>query len=38
MLTVVPAEDCLGKQPSKKRIKFAQEPIAFNDDDLEGTI
>ena len=36
MLTVI--EDCSGKQPSEKRMKFAREPITFNDDDLEGKI
>ena len=36
--TVVPVENCTGKQPSKKKLKFTKEPIAFNDDDLEGTI
>ena len=38
MLTVVPVEDCSGKQPSEKRMKFARKPITFNDDDLEGKI
>ena len=38
ILTVVPIEDCSGKQPSEKRMKFAREPITFNDDDLEGKI
>ena len=38
MLTVVPIEDCSGKQPSEKRMKFAREPITFNDDDLEVKI
>ncbi|XP_030959305.1 uncharacterized protein LOC115981285 [Quercus lobata] len=38
VLTVVPIEDCLGVQPSEKRMKFARKPIAFNDNDLEGTI
>ena len=38
MLVVVPVENCTGKQPSKKKLKFTKEPIAFNDDDLEGTI
>ena len=36
--TVVPVENCTGKQPSKKKLKFTKELIAFNDDDLEGTI
>ena len=38
VLAAAPAEECLGKQPSEKKLKFTQEPIAFNDDDLEGTI
>ena len=38
MLTVVPVEDCSSKQPSEKKMKFAQEPITFNNDNLEGTI
>ena len=38
MLAVVPVEDCLDKQLSEKKIKFTQEPIAFNDDDLDGMI
>ena len=38
MLAVVPVEDCLGKQLSEKKMKFTREPIAFNDDDLKGTI
>ena len=36
VLTMVPAEDCREEQPSRKRVKYAQEPIAFNDEDLEG--
>ena len=38
MLAVVPVEDCLSKQPFEKKMKFTREPIAFNDDDLEGKI
>jgi len=38
VLTMVLVEDCSAKQPSEKKMKFAWEPIAFNDDDLEGTI
>ena len=38
VLAVVLVEDCLGKQPAEKKLKFTREPIAFNDDDLEGTI
>ena len=38
MLSVVLAKSCMGEQPSKKKLKYTREPIAFNDDDLEGTI
>ena len=38
MLIVVPVEGHLDVQPLDKKMKFVQEPIAFNDDDLEGTI
>ena len=38
MLTVVPVEGCSDNQPFGKKMKLAQEPIAFDDDDLEGTI
>ena len=38
VLAVVPAGKCSGKQPTEKKLKFTWEPIAFNDDDLEGTI
>ena len=38
VLIVVPAKGCPGEQPSEKKLKLTQEPIAFNDDDLEGTI
>ncbi|XP_030963814.1 uncharacterized protein LOC115984974 [Quercus lobata] len=38
VLIVVPVENGLGKQPPEKKLKVAREPIAFNDDDLEGTI
>ena len=38
MLAVVPVEDCLDRQLSEKKMKFTQEPIAFNDDDLDGMI
>ena len=37
-MIVVPVEGHLDVQPLDKKIKFAQEPIAFDDDDLEGTI
>ena len=35
---MVPVENCAGKRPSEKKLKFTREPIAFNDDDLEGMI
>ena len=38
ILTVMPTESCPGEQPSEKKLKLTQEPIVFNDDDLEGTI
>ena len=38
VLAVVPIESCWDEQSSEKKLKFTQEPIAFNDDDLEGTI
>ena len=38
VLVVMPIEDCSGKQLFEKKMKFTQQPIAFNDDDLEGTI
>ena len=38
VLTMVPAEGCLDEQPFEKKLKLTQEPIAFNDDHLEGTI
>ena len=38
VLAVVLVEDCSSKQLFEKKMKFTREPIAFNDDDLEGTI
>ena len=38
MLVVVLVEGSTGEQPSKKKLKYTREPIAFNDDDLEGMI
>ena len=35
---VVSTESSAGKQSSEKKLKYTREPIAFNDDDLEGTI
>ena len=37
-LTVVLVKNSSGKQPPEKKLKVVQEPIAFNDGDLEGTI
>ena len=38
VLAMVPVESCTGEQPSEKKLKYTREPIAFNNDDLEGTI
>ena len=38
VLTVVPVEGHSSVQPPNKKMKFVREPIAFDDDDLEGTI
>ena len=38
VLAVVSVESSVGEQPSEKKLKYTREPIAFNDDDLEGTI
>ena len=38
VLVVAPGGSCTGKQPSGKKLKYTREPIAFNNDDLEGTI
>ena len=38
VLTVVPVKSRLDVQPPEKKMKFAREPITFDDDDLEGTI
>ena len=38
VLAVVLVKSCPDMQPSEKKLKFTWEPIAFNDDDLEGTI
>ena len=38
VLTVVPVEGNPGLQSPGKKMKFAQEPISFDDDDLEGMI
>ena len=38
VLTVAPVGNYSGEQPPEKKVKIGLEPIAFNDDDLEGTI
>ena len=38
VLAIVLVEDCSGKKPSRKKMKFTRKSIAFNDDDLERTI
>ena len=38
VLAVVLVECCPNEQPSRKKLKLTREPIAFNNDDLEGTI
>ena len=37
VLTVVLANNCREEQPLGKRVKYAREPIAFDDEDLERT-
>ncbi|XP_075663081.1 uncharacterized protein LOC142632590 [Castanea sativa] len=38
VLVVLPTEICTGKQPSEKKLRYIKPPIAFDDDDMEGTI
>ena len=38
VLTVVSLEGSTGEQPFEKKLKYTRELVAFNDDDLEGTI
>ena len=38
LLAVVSAESSMGEQPSNKKLKYTWEPIAFDDNDVEGTI
>ncbi|XP_075654911.1 uncharacterized protein LOC142625089 [Castanea sativa] len=38
VLVVVPVESCSDDKPPEKKFKFTREPIAFNDEDLKGTI
>ena len=38
VLAIVLVRECSDEQPTEKKLKFTWEPIAFNDNDLEGTI
>ena len=38
VLTLASTRDCLENQPPVKKMKSQLEPIAFDDEDLEGTI
>ena len=38
MLIVAPMGDCSGEQLLEKKMRVGREPIAFGDEDLEGTI
>ena len=38
VLTVVPVENHSNEQPFEKKMKFSREPLAFDNDELEGTI
>ena len=38
VLAIVLVGECSGEQPNGKKLKFTRKPIAFNNDDLEGTI
>ena len=38
VLIVAPVGNCSSEQPPEKKMKIGWEPIAFNDDDLEGKI
>ncbi|XP_030930788.1 uncharacterized protein LOC115956601 [Quercus lobata] len=38
VLTIAPRGNGIGEQPVEKKLKYTREPIAFNDDHLEGTI
>ena len=38
VLTIVPVGNCPGDQPLEKKIKIGRKPIAFDNDNLEGTI
>ena len=38
VLTIEPVKNCYNEQPQEKKMKFAREPIAFDDNDLEGMV
>ena len=38
VLAMASTESYAGEQPPEKKLKYTREPIAFNDDDLEGMI
>ena len=38
VLTVAPVQNCSGDQPPEKKMKISLGPIAFEEEDLEGTI
>ena len=38
VLTVVPIVNYSNEQPHEKKMRFTREPLAFNNNDLEGTI
>ena len=38
VLAVALGGSYIGEQPFEKKLKYTWEPIAFNDDDLEGMI
>ena len=38
VLTIAPVGNCSDDQPPEKKMRIGQEPIAFDDDDLKGTI
>ncbi|XP_075640451.1 uncharacterized protein LOC142612219 [Castanea sativa] len=38
ILAVVPAESCAGEHSPRKKLRYTKQPIAFDDNDMEGTI
>ena len=38
VLTIVSTGNCVGEQSPEKKMKIKREPIAFGDEDLEGTV